>query len=151
MDEGSLPMGLACGIIYGMMTKRYKIIYWMATSLLCLVVLYSSLMYLLRYEMVSGFYIALGFPVWMIYPSAFAKLLAVLAILSKRSKFLKEWAYAGLFFDVSMALAAHRMAGDGGGGFALVAILSLGISYMMDGKLYGNAGFPHPLRDRADH
>lgn len=122
---------------------RYKVIYWVATALLCLVVLYSSVMYLFRYEMVTGFYVALGFPVWMIYPSAIAKILAVAAILTKWSAFLKEWAYAGLFFDVSMAMAAHVISGDGGGAFAIAAILFLVISYVMDGKLYGNAGFPH--------
>ncbi len=124
------------------MMIRFKVIYWMATTLLCLVALYSSFMYLFYYEMITGFYLALGFPVWMIYPSAIAKLLAVAAILTKWSAFLKEWAYAGLFFDVSMALAAHVISGDGGGAFAIAAALSLIVSYRMDGRLYGNAGFP---------
>ena len=120
----------------------YRVVYWVATAILCLVVLYSAFMYLFYYDMVAGFYRALGFPVWMIYPSAIAKLLAVAAILTRWSSFLKEWAYAGLFFDVSMALAAHLIAGDGGGAFALTAVISSIASYIADGKLHGNAGIP---------
>ena len=81
-----------------------RIIYWGATGIMCAIFLFSAGMYLSNYEMVVGFYENLGFPSWMVYPSAIAKILGVIAILSKKSKLLEEWAYAGFFFDAAMAM-----------------------------------------------
>lgn len=87
--------------------------YWVVTSLMAALFLFSAIMYLSKTAMVEGFYEALGFPTWMIIPSAVVKILAVIAIATGWSKVLKEWAYAGLFFDAVMATAAHGYAGDG--------------------------------------
>lgn len=118
-----------------------KIIYWISTALLSLIMLFSAQMYLLHYESAAYYYKYLGFPEWMIYPSAFAKVLALIAIWSKLSRFLKEWSYAGLTFDLIMAITAHYMAGDGITWMSSVGLLLVVVSYIMDGKLYGNAAF----------
>ena len=70
-------------------------------------------MYLSNYELVTGFFSFLGFPLWMIYPLAILKILGVVAVLSDKSRMLKEWAYAGFAFDAICAITAHYMAGDG--------------------------------------
>ncbi|MEQ8423648.1 MAG: DoxX family protein [Cyclobacteriaceae bacterium] len=118
-----------------------KIAYWIATSLLCLVIGYSAYLYLFHHSAVIGIYQRLGFPPWMIYPSAIAKILAIIAILFKVSNFLKEWAYAGIFFDVTMAFTAHTMAQDGGGILSIIGIVAVVVAYYLDGKLFGNAAF----------
>ncbi|WP_369073566.1 DoxX family protein [Ancylomarina longa] len=57
--------------------------------------LISISLYILKHEMVSKTFTHLGFPTFLIYPLALAKLLGLIAILSKKSALLKEWAYAG--------------------------------------------------------
>jgi hypothetical protein len=86
--------------------------------------------------MIVGFYADLGFPIWIIYPSAVLKILGVVAILTRKSSFLKEWAYAGFFFDAVLALSAHLIAEDGGGVFAMVALIALVISRFFETRIF---------------
>ncbi|MRT91827.1 DoxX family protein [Ancylomarina sp. 16SWW S1-10-2] len=118
------------------MEKRNKIIYWIATGLLSALMLMSASMYIFNYEMVSQTFVKLGFPVYIIYPLAAAKILGLIAILTKKSKFLKEWAYAGFFFDFVLALSAHLLINDGAFLPAIVAIVLLIISYRYDKKIF---------------
>ncbi|GLR15677.1 DoxX family protein [Portibacter lacus] len=115
--------------------KRDKIIYWIATIILSLVFLMSINMHLLNSEMTQGFYESLGFPAWIVIPNGILKTLALVAILSNASKFLKEWAYAGLFFDAVLAFSAHTVAEDGGYLFSLVAIVAIIVSRFFWGKI----------------
>lgn len=118
------------------MERRDRIIYWVATGLLTVLMLMSISMYFLKYQMVSESFNKLGFPTFVVYPSAIAKLLGIIAILSKKSNFLKEWAYAGFFFDFSLAFGAHVAARDGEFGMALIALVLLLVSRIYDEKLY---------------
>ena len=118
------------------MEKRNKIIYWVATGLLTALMLMSISMYFMKYEMVSDTFTRLGFPSFMVYPSAIAKLLGLIAILSRKSQLLKEWAYAGFFFDFSLAFGAHMVAKDGEFGMAVIAIILLLVSRVYDGKVF---------------
>ncbi len=128
---------LYCGLTFQCLNMgKDRIIYWIATGLMCLVFAFSAANYLLQTEMIAGFYVALGFPTWLIYPSAIAKILGIIAVLSKKSPFLKEWAYAGFFFDAALALSAHLIAGDGAFAFALLALIATIVSRIYDGKLY---------------
>ena len=86
--------------------------------------------------MVKGFFQLLGYPTYLIYPLAIVKILGVVAILSNKSKLLKEWAYAGFFFDVILAASAHFHANDGGQWLALTAMLLLIISRISDSKIF---------------
>ena len=117
------------------MEKRNKIIYWIATGLLTALMLMSASMYFMKYEMVSQTFISLGFPTFVIYPLAIAKLLGLLAIWSNKSKLLKEWAYAGFFFDFVLALSAHMVVQDGQSGMAIAAIALLIVSRIYDAKI----------------
>lgn len=93
------------------MKKRNRTIYWVSTGLLCLIMFGSAMMYFFLYD--PNIFIELGYPPYLIYPLAVAKLLGVTAILSRKSALLKEWAYAGFFFDMVLALAAHIDVQDG--------------------------------------
>lgn len=105
-----------------------KIIYWVATGLMCLLMLVSASFYVFGHEQVVPIFLSLGYPAYIIYPLAIAKILGVIAIITGRSRFLKEWAYAGFFFDFVLAASAHLNAGDGGYLTALVALVLLGVS-----------------------
>ena len=116
--------------------KKEIIIYWVATVLLCLLVSASAIMYLINYESIAEVFRQLGHPTHIIYPLAIAKILAVVAILSKQSATLKEWAYAGLFFDFVLAFMAHYYVGDGEYAPALIALVLLFTSYFMEKKAF---------------
>ncbi len=117
---------------------KNKIIYWVATGFMSLVFLFSAGMYLLNYERAFGFFENLGFPTWLIYPLAILKILGIAAILTKKSTFLKEQAYAGFLFDALLALAAHTVVGDGEFMPSVIAILATVTSWIYDRKLFTN-------------
>ncbi|WP_372751948.1 DoxX family protein [Labilibaculum sp.] len=107
------------------MEKRNQIIYWIATGLLATLMLMSASMYFIRYPMVRETFLFLGFPAFIIYPLAIAKILGIIAIISNKSELLKEWAYAGFFFDFLLAFSAHVIAEDGQFGMAAIALTLL--------------------------
>ncbi len=105
-----------------------KLLYWIPTSVMVLIFAFSATMYFTKYEMVQGFFTHLGFPTWLIYPLAIAKVLGIIAVLLKKPRMLMEWAYAGFFFDATLALAAHKIV-DGGGYFmSIIALLATVLS-----------------------
>lgn len=55
----------------------------------------------------------LGYPAYIIPWLGLAKILAIAAILWPGLPRLKEWAYAGIFFNMMGALASHIGHGDG--------------------------------------
>jgi len=64
--------------------------------------------------------------------------LGIAAILTKKSNILKEWAYAGFFFDFLLAFFAHIAVGDGEFGGAIIATILLFVSYIYDRKIFGS-------------
>lgn len=109
--------------------KKFKIINWISTGLLTAMLLMAVSMYFAKHaEMAAGFE-GYGYPSYLIYILAIAKPLGLLAIWINKSKVLKEWAYAGFFFNFVLAFLAHFMIGDGEFGGAIVALLLLGVSY----------------------
>ena len=96
-----------------MNNKIAKIAYWIVTVLMCILFSYSASMYFTNTEAIKGFFEAFNYPSYVVIPLAIAKVLGVIAIISNASRALSEWAYAGFFFDVIMATAAHHYAGHG--------------------------------------
>jgi hypothetical protein len=111
-----------------------KVIFWISTTLMCLIFLFSAGMYFTKYEMVAAYFDQLNYPTYLIYPLAIAKILGVIAIISNRSKVLKEWAYAGFFFDAVLAAIGHYHNGEGFGLSALAMIIIV-ISRIYDDKV----------------
>jgi len=109
--------------------RTQKIIYWVATAILCGIMLFSAGMYFVNTEMVKDFFESFQYPSYIVIPLATAKILAVLMILWRKSPWLTEWAYAGLFFDMLLAATAHYMADDGGMTMALMGLVALLVSY----------------------
>ncbi len=123
--------------------KKDKIIYYIATGLITALMLMSAGMYFVKYDMVSEVFTKLGFPTFIIYPLAVLKLLGLVAIWSRKSISLKEWAYAGFFFDFVLALAAHIYANDNEYAASAVALVLLGVSYLYDKKVFGSLSQAH--------
>ena len=112
-----------------------KIVYYVATAVLTAVIVFSAQMYLRKPEMVAGFFESLQYPRYLVYPLAIAKILGLIAIWGNFSKWLKEWAYAGFFFDVTLAFTAHMVAKDGGQLFSVIAFIALMVSYFLGKKV----------------
>ena len=121
------------------MKKSDKIIFWIATGLLSALMLMSASMYLFTHEQASTIFAALGFPVYIIYPLAILKILGVLAITTNKFGFLKEWAYAGFFFNFVLAASAHINAGDGEFMVAVIALVLLLTSYIFNRRMNTSA------------
>ena len=110
--------------------KRDKIIYGIATGLLTAVMLFSVSMYFFKHDAISLAFESFGYPTYLIYPYATAKLFGLVAIWTPSFKILKEWAYAGFFYAFILAFFAHYMVGDGQQGTAVVALIALSTSYI---------------------
>ncbi len=107
-----------------------NLIYWIATSLLSLILLFSASMHLFNHADVVVAYETLGYPGYLIYPMALAKLLAVAAIVSSKYQFMKNLAYAGVFYNLILALISHLAVSDGAAFLSILGLIALGISYL---------------------
>ena len=109
--------------------KRNQLIHWISTGLLSALMLMSAGMYFFNNAEVAQTFTSLGFPTYIIYPLAIAKILGIAVIWTRRSPALKEWAYAGFFFDFILAASAHLMINDGQHWAAIIALVLLFVSY----------------------
>ena len=90
---------------------------------------FSVYNYFFNYDAISGFFVKMGYPTYLIYPLASAKILGLIAIWGNFSNALKEWAYAGFFFNTVLAFFAHFMINDGQHLGALIACGAVLLSY----------------------
>jgi uncharacterized membrane protein YphA (DoxX/SURF4 family) len=74
----------------------------------------------------------LGYPPYLLLFVGIAKILGVLAVLIPGTGRLKEWAYAGLIFDLTGALYSHLSVGDPMTVwvFAVIGLVLVGGSYV---------------------
>lgn len=94
------------------MSKRNKIIYWIATLWLSLGMTSTAIVQLLQMKAETDFMTRLGYPAYMLKILGVWKMLGVIAILVPRFPLVKEWAYAGFFFMMSGAFCSHLISGD---------------------------------------
>ncbi|MCV9927182.1 DoxX family protein [Flavobacterium sp. LS1R49] len=95
------------------MSKKNKIIYWISTGIISLMMLFSAYSYITNPEMKTVFAQHLGFPDYFRIELAIAKVLgAVILILPFINSKIKEWAYAGFIIVFISATIAHLSVGD---------------------------------------
>lgn len=95
------------------MTKRNKIIYWVATIWLALGMTSTGIVQLIKMEEEVTMMNHLGYPLYLLTILGIWKILGVIAVLMPKFPVLKEWAYAGFFFTASGAVISHLAVGDG--------------------------------------
>jgi hypothetical protein len=88
-------------------------------------------MYFTKTELIKSFFENFNYPTYVVIPLAILKILGVAMILWRPSKSLTEWAYAGFFFDLVLATAAHHYAGDGIIGFSFYGLVAIFPSYFL--------------------
>ncbi|HXU26214.1 MAG TPA: DoxX family protein [Bacteroidia bacterium] len=92
--------------------KKNKIIYWITTGLVGLMMIFSASQYFMNPQVVEGF-AHLGFPSYFRIELGLAKLIGALVLLiSQIPTRIKEWAYAGFGIVFISASIAHYNSGD---------------------------------------
>jgi len=95
------------------MSKRNKIIYWVATLWLSLGMASTGIVQIIKIEEEIELIInKLGYPVYFLTLLGVWKLLGVVAVLIPKVPLVKEWAYAGFFFAMSGAVFSHIAVGS---------------------------------------
>jgi len=92
--------------------KKTKILYWVFTILFAGLMLFSAYPDVFLNPEAVAFMTHLGYPNYFTVFIGVAKTLGVIAILIPGNPRLKEWAYAGLFFDLIGAVYS-QIATDG--------------------------------------
>jgi hypothetical protein len=85
-------------------SKRNRIIFWVCTGLFSAFMLSSAIPNIMSAQEWIDIFKMLGYPLYMLPFIGMAKLLGVIAILVPGFPRIKEWAYAGLFFDLTGAV-----------------------------------------------
>jgi uncharacterized membrane protein YphA (DoxX/SURF4 family) len=97
------------------MSKKNKIIYWIATAWLALGMLSTGAVQLFKAKEGQGgveMITHLGYPVYLLTLLGIWKIFGVVAVLIPKFPLLKEWAYAGFFFVMSGAIFSHIASGN---------------------------------------
>lgn len=117
------------------MDKWNKIIYWIVTGALSLMMVMSAGMYFIKTDEIIEVFISLGYNGRIVIPLAILKIVGIIVILTNLSRTLKEWAYFGFLLDFVLALEGHLAANDDRHLTAIIAIILWSFSYMYDKKL----------------
>ncbi len=94
------------------MSKRNKIIYWIATIWLALGMTSTGVVQIMKMEEETKMMEHLGYPSYFLTIIGVWKLFGVVALLLPRYPLIKEWAYSGFFFVSSGAIVSHLFMGD---------------------------------------
>jgi hypothetical protein len=89
-----------------MTSKRTNIIYWISTIIFSALMIFSAVGGIQpTAQTIQVLHDGMGFPIYFIQFISVAKILGSIAILIPGlNRSLKEWAYAGLFFDLTGAV-----------------------------------------------
>jgi uncharacterized membrane protein YphA (DoxX/SURF4 family) len=85
-------------------SKRDIILFWVFTGLFSAFMLTSTIPNILSSPDWVDVFKQLGYPLYMLPAIGVAKLLGIIALLMPGFPRIKEWAYAGFFFDLSGAV-----------------------------------------------
>jgi uncharacterized membrane protein YphA (DoxX/SURF4 family) len=91
--------------------KSIKITYWATTSIVAIMMTYSSYAYLTQDAMLQAFH-HLGYPDYFRVELAIAKLIGAVLLIAPVATRIKEWTYAGFTLTFISAFIAHTASGD---------------------------------------
>jgi uncharacterized membrane protein YphA (DoxX/SURF4 family) len=105
--------------------KPKTIAYWATTAMLALIMVSGGVAYLIQYSDSVAGVLLLGYPLYFVTILGFWKVLGGIAILVPRFPRLKEWAYAGIFLELTGAFASHVSSGSGAEHLVVTGLLAL--------------------------
>lgn len=91
--------------------KNLNIFYWITTGLVLFFLLPGSVMNIMQTEDWLEVFKQLGYPSYLLPFLGIAKISGCIVIVLPNLRRLKEWAYAGLVFDIVGAIYSAFMAG----------------------------------------
>jgi len=121
-------------------SRRDAIIFWISTALFCAFMLTSAIPNIMSSKDWVTIFEQLGYPLYLLPFIGVAKLLGVIVLLIPGFPRLKEWAYAGFFFDLIGATYSALYVG----GFVpqmlimLIPFLLLAVSYIFHHRRIGS-------------
>ena len=94
------------------MTKRNKILYWIATILIVLGTLPGGVGQMAHAKWSIDLFRHLGYPMYILTFIGMWKVVGGIVLTIPKFPLVKEWAYAGFFFAMSGAAFSHIASGD---------------------------------------
>lgn len=134
--------------------KSRKFGYWLATGVLAAMFALGGVTDLAHAPPVVAGMKALGYPAYVATLLGFWKVLGAAALLAPRLPRLKEWAYAGVMFDLTGAAFSHAVVGDPTAK-VMVPLALLGVAFASwalrpeSRKLASPAARPSPIGEVA--
>ena len=112
--------------------KKLNILYWILTGIMAAFMLMASVPDVLRVPAALDVFTHLGYPAYLLPFIGVAKILGTVVVLASTTRRLKEWAYAGLVFDLIGAFYSHISIGDSLGTwiFPVIGLLLVTGSYV---------------------
>ena len=116
--------------------KKTTLIFWIITGIFSLFMLFSAVTELINGPEAKDFIIKLGYPAYFNPFIGVMKVLGIIAILMPGYPRIKEWAYAGFFFDLIGATYSLTAVNGFNAGvmFMVLPLTFLFISYMYSHK-----------------
>jgi uncharacterized membrane protein YphA (DoxX/SURF4 family) len=93
-------------------SRGFAIAYWFTTILITSEMALGGMSDLLRIPYVRSVIEHLGYPAYFLLIIGVWKIPCAVALIAPRFPRLKEWAYAGAFFNYTGAVASHLAVGD---------------------------------------
>jgi hypothetical protein len=119
--------------------KTLKTIYWVSTCFFSVLFFTTGTFYLFHWPFFVNRTLDLHYPLYLIDMIGLAKILGAIALVTPKYKRLKEWAYAGFYFDFIGAMWSHFVVEGAGKYFLLlVPVTILSISYVTYQRLQRN-------------
>lgn len=107
--------------------KKINIIYWIITGLFSAFMLFTAIPDILLVPDAIKFISDLGYPLYFIVFIGIAKVLGSIAIVIPGFPRIKEWAYAGLIFDLIAAM--YSIAATAGIAASLPLVLFIAVAF----------------------
>jgi len=92
-------------------SRWHSIAYWVTTAMVVFELALGGVWDILRVPQVRGLIERLGYPSYFLVILGIWKLLGAVALAIPRFPRLKEWAYAGVLFDLTGAIASQLASG----------------------------------------
>jgi hypothetical protein len=117
--------------------KKTKIIFWVTTGLLSAMLGIGAVYDAISAKEAVDHVTRIGYPAYIVPFLGVAKILGIIAILVPKYPRLKEWAYAGITYDLIGAFYSHITFGDGPDMWAgfLIGFVLIAVSYIYYHKL----------------
>jgi uncharacterized membrane protein YphA (DoxX/SURF4 family) len=108
--------------------RNRAIVYWVTSALLAFELGLGGMWDVLRVPHVREVMDRLGYPGYFLVILGVWKLLGAIAVIIPRFPRLKEWAYAGIVFNLTGALASHLASGVIDSGTMVYLVVMMGVT-----------------------